>query len=130
MGCKKYELLKPVPIAILIFPILLIICTIVSAESEKWKITAYCACEKCCGKYADGICASGKKAQYGYVACNWLPFGAIVEINGIGTFSVQDRGAKSLFGGKDNHIKHLDVYMPTHKESRQFGVKWREVTIL
>lgn len=99
-----------------------------TAYAETWKITAYDACKKCCGK-TDGITASGKKAKPGYVACNWLPFGTKVEIEGMGTYLVQDRGAKSLFGSKANHIKHLDVYMATHKEAKKFGVKWKEVTV-
>ena len=97
--------------------------------SDSWKITAYCACKKCCGK-TDAITASGKKAQYGFVACNWLPFGTKVYINGLGYFTVQDRGAKSLFGSKNNHIKHLDVYLVTHKEALNFGVKHLEVTVI
>jgi 3D (Asp-Asp-Asp) domain-containing protein len=96
---------------------------------EVWKITSYCACQKCCGK-TDAITASGKKAQYGMVACNWLPFGTKVKVEGLGVFTVQDRGAKSQFGSKTNHIKHIDVYLPTHKQALQFGVKWLEVEVL
>jgi 3D (Asp-Asp-Asp) domain-containing protein len=94
--------------------------------SSLWKITAYCACHKCCGK-SDGITASGKKARYGYVACNWLPFGTKMHIKGLGDFVVMDRGAKSLFGSKTNHIQHLDVFMNTHQEALNFGVKYMEV---
>jgi peptidoglycan DL-endopeptidase CwlO len=97
--------------------------------AEKWRITAYDACVACCGK-SDGITASGKKAIYGYVACNWLKFGTKVSIEGLGIFTVQDRGAKSLFGSKKNHIKHLDVYMDTHREALKFGNQYREVVIL
>ena len=107
---------------------LLIFHSAVFAQSL-WKITAYCACLKCCGK-TDAITASGKKAQYGFVACNWLPFGTKIYIKGLGYFTVQDRGARSLFGDKKNHIKHLDVYPPTHKQALHFGVKHLEVTIL
>jgi len=102
--------------------------------AEIWKITAYDACEKCCGKKPShslyGICASGKKAKIGYVACNWLPFGTRVNISGLGTYEVQDRGAKSHFGSKENKILHLDIYFKTHEQARQFGVQWLEVIIL
>ena len=105
-----------------------------TAYADVWRITAYDACEKCCGKKenhpAYGITASGKKAIVGYVACNWLPFGTKVEIEGMGVYLVQDRGAKSLFGSKTNRIKHLDVYFETHKEARKFGNQYREVTII
>ena len=84
---------------------------------------------KCCGK-TDAITASGKKAQYGMVACNWLPFGTRVKIKGLGVFTVADRGAKSLFGSKNNHIKHLDVYMPTHSQALKFGVRYAAVEVI
>jgi 3D (Asp-Asp-Asp) domain-containing protein len=77
-----------------------------------------------------GITASGKKAKEGMVACNWLPFGTRIHIKGMGVFIVEDRGAKSLFGDRNNHIKHIDVYMPSHSEALKFGVKYKEVTIL
>ncbi len=96
---------------------------------DLWKITAYCSCSKCCGK-SDGITVSGHKAEQGYVACNWLPFGTKVSIEGLGTFRVMDRGARSLFGSKDNHIKHIDIWLPTHKEAGTFGVQYKEVRIL
>ena len=96
--------------------------------SEVYKITAYCSCSKCCGK-SDGITASGYKVKYGYCAINWLPFGTKLRIKGLGDFIVKDRGAKSLFGSKNNHIKHIDIYMPTHREALNFGVKYCEVEV-
>jgi len=97
--------------------------------ANPWKITAYCACLKCCGK-TDAITASGLKVRYGYVACNWLPFGTHLYIQGLGYFTVQDRGARSQFGSKKNHIRHLDVYLPLHSEALRFGVKYLDVTII
>jgi len=97
---------------------------------EVWKVTSYCACKKCCGPNAQGITASGKKVAEGMVACNWLPFGTKVKVEGLGVFTVQDRGAKSQFGSKTNHIKHIDVYLPSHQKALQFGVKYLEVEIL
>jgi 3D (Asp-Asp-Asp) domain-containing protein len=97
-------------------------------SGEKWLISAYCSCKKCCGK-SNGITASGKVARWEYVACNWLKFGTVVEIKGLGRFIVMDRGAKSKFGSKTNHIKHLDVWFPTHKQAKEFGVQWREVMV-
>lgn len=99
------------------------------ASAETWKLTAYCACVKCCGK-SDAITASGKRAKTGMVAVNWLPFGTRLLIKGHGIYTVQDRGAKSQFGSKTNRIKHLDIYMPTHQQARQFGVQYADVTVL
>jgi len=95
-----------------------------------WKITYYCSCAKCCGKWADGITASGKEVQEGFVACNWLPFGTKLRIDGKDGYTVQDRGAKSLFGDKDRHIKHLDIWLPSHKEALKQGVKYQTVEII
>lgn len=94
---------------------------------DEWKITAYCSCVKCCGK-SDGITASGKPAKSGYVACNWLKFGTRLIIDG-NSYTVQDRGAKSLFGSKKNKIKHIDIWMASHKAALQYGVKYKKVTI-
>lgn len=119
-------------------------CEPVRADDTQWtylgqfKATAYCSCAKCCGK-SDGITASGKRAKTGTIACNWLPFGQKLYyrqiasnaserpswVGSIGT--VQDRGAKSLFGSKHNHIKHIDLWMPTHKEALIWGVRMVDV---
>lgn len=53
-------------------------------------------CDHCCGKH-DGITASGNKATYyKTVACNSLPFGTEIYIEGYGFFIVEDRGGKNL----------------------------------
>ena len=128
---NPHPLLKAIGLTLVAF---FISSQVVMGGDFLWKITAYCACQKCCAKSpkdpAYGITASGHKVKYGYVACNWLPFNTKVHIKGLGTFVVMDRGAKSLFGSKTNHIKHLDVYLPTHQEARNFGVKYLEVEVL
>lgn len=98
--------------------------------NEIYKITAYCACEKCCGPRAQGLTASGKKVKSGMIALNWLPFGTKVNIKGLGIYTVEDRGAKSLFGTKKNPIKHIDIYMTNHQAALNFGVKWLEVEVI
>lgn len=53
-------------------------------------------CDHCCGKH-DGITASGNPATYyKTVACNSLPFGTEIYIEGYGFFTVEDRGGKNL----------------------------------
>lgn len=101
--------------------------------NELWRVTHYCACEKCCGKWSDGHFASGKPVYVGGVACNWLPFGTKLRITQgkiVTTYVVEDRGAKSIFGDKDNHKKALDIYCSTHNEAKQNGVKWLKVEVL
>jgi len=112
---------------VLILCLALLLPSIAQAE-ELWKITAYCSCKICCGK-SDGITASGKQARQGYVACNWLPFGTKLNIEGLGDFVVMDRGAKSLFGSKANKVKHLDIWCHSHMKAKLFGVKYRRVII-
>lgn len=73
------------------------------------RYTHYCACEICCGK-SNGVTASGKKIQNGmenpyYVACNWLPLGSAIEVNGI-TYTVVDRG------GNLDGIGRIDIFTP------------------
>lgn len=98
--------------------------------SDNWLITAYCSCSKCCGK-SDGITASGHHLKKGdkVVACNWLKFGTKVNVGGV-VYSVEDRGAKSLFGSKTNHIKHLDIWMSSHKEALRYGKQYKQVEVI
>jgi len=108
---------------------------VTNPSKEVWKITAYCACRKCCGK-SDAITASGRKARPNHtVALNWLPFGTRVLINGV-PYVVEDRGAESHFGtyyhrkGAKKMIKHIDIYMNSHQAARNFGIKWLPVEVV
>ncbi len=83
----------------------------------------------CCGKWSDGITASGKKVKVGMVANNWLPFGTKVFIKGLGEFTVEDRGNKKYFGTKEEKRQCIDVYMDSHKEAKEFGVKFLKVEV-
>lgn len=87
----------------------------------KFKLTAYCACSKCCGQWADAnaTTASGTHAVQGRtVACNSLPFGTRIVING-NVYVVEDRG------GMANNV--IDVYFNSHQEALNFGVKYADV---
>ena len=94
------------------------------AGNSKYVITAYCHCQKCCGKM-DGITASGEKAMQGVtVAMNKsIPFGTKIYIDGVGERIVQDRGSAI----KGNRI---DLYFENHQEADAFGRQTKEVTIL
>lgn len=83
-----------------------------------YTLTAYCACEQCCGK-SDGITASGTVATQGRtVACNSLPFGTVLSINGH-EYTVEDTG-----GMRDGVI---DVFFDDHQEAIEFGVQYADV---
>lgn len=78
-----------------------------------YSLTAYCACINCCGK-TDAITASGTVATAGRtVACNSLPFGTVIEIEGYGTYVVEDRG------GMGGNV--IDIFFNDHQEAINFG---------
>lgn len=87
-------------------------------------ISAYCPCELCCGKYADGVTATGKNAYTKGVAVdpNVIPLGTKIYIPGYGTVVADDVGG-AIKGDK------LDVRFPTHREALEWGRKHKEVTI-
>ena len=98
-------------------------------SETKWRVTAYCSCEKCCGRFSDGYFASGKLCYVGAVANNWLPFGTKVVIDGI-TYVVEDRGSKKYFGTKKEKRKAIDIYFEDHQEAKNFGVQYLKVKVV
>ena len=101
----------------------------------EFRLTAYCACEKCCGKWAlnrpvdeNGetivYTASMKRAESGWTIAadtDILPFGTKIWIDGH-EYEVQDRGGAI----KGNRI---DIYFDTHEEACQFGVQYKDVFV-
>lgn len=77
--------------------------------------SAYTAAADECGK-SDGITASGVKVQEKRtLACPpQYPFGAKVKIEGLGTYTCEDRGG-AIKGNK------FDIYMQTKSEAFAFG---------
>ena len=71
-------------------------------------ITGYDACVRCCGK-TDGITASGVKATVNHTVamCSDYPFGTKIYIEGLGYYTVEDRGV-----GRGT----VDVYCNNHSE--------------
>ena len=104
-------------------------------EETEWmifKATAYCPCEKCCGKWAknrhNGIVytANREVAKEGVtIAADWdvLSPGTEVEIEGIGTRKVQDRGG-AIRGNR------IDIYFKTHEQALKFGVQEVQLRII
>ena len=95
----------------------------VSGQSGVYKVTAYCACVQCCGK-TNGITASGAKATANHTiaAPRTFSFGTKVVINGT-TYVVEDRGG-AIQGNR------IDIYMDSHQEALQWGVRYVEVEVL
>lgn len=102
----------------------------------EFRLTAYCPCEKCCGKWGKNrptdengniivYTASGSIARQGYTIAadrTKLPFGTKVYINGR-EYEVQDVGGAI----KENRI---DIYFESHQEALEFGVQYAEVFVL
>lgn len=96
---------------------------VTTASSGRYKVTAYCACVKCCGK-TNGITASGTKATANrtIAAPSTFAFGTQVVINGQ-TYTVEDRGG-AIQGNR------IDVYMNSHAEALAWGVRYLDVEVL
>lgn len=91
----------------------------------QFKLTAYCPCSKCCGKWAGGITSTGVTAQANHTIAvdpTVIPYGSKVCINGQLYFAEDCGGAI-----KENH---LDIYFDTHQEASDFGVRYAEVYLV
>lgn len=81
--------------------------------------TAYCPCSICCGPYANGITASGKKARPRHTiavdAYNPIvPMGTKVIIEGV-TYTVEDTGNLNA------HNTDFDIFYATHEACGEWG---------
>lgn len=95
--------------------------------TQKFTVTAYCPCEICCGRFSDGITASGHviRPGEGFVAADKrFPFGTLFLIPGYHGSSgviVLDRGG-AIKGNR------LDVFFDTHYKALQWGKQELNVT--
>lgn len=100
--------------------------TLETLPSQSWdaNVSAYCPCKQCCGRYADGITASGKPAVGFFVAAPPnVPFGTLLSIPGYNEglpVPVLDRGG-AIVGNK------LDVFFPTHQEALNWGRQYLKI---
>lgn len=99
----------------------------------EFKLTAYCSCVKCCGKWANNrpkdkngneivYGSIGERLTAGYsiaVDPDVIPYGTEVIINNH-TYKAQDCG-----GAIDGN--EIDVYFDNHKDALNFGVQYAEV---
>ena len=86
-------------------------------ELGEFRLTAYCACRKCCGKdpgdFGYGVTASGAVVEAGRtiaVDSSVIPLGSEIVING--------------------HTYVADIYFDTHQEALNFGVQYADVYII
>lgn len=76
----------------------------------EYKVTGYDNCSGCCGKWAGGPTASGVMPEAGRTVamCSNYPFGTRIYIEGLGYYTVEDRGVSE---GK------VDIYVNNHAEA-------------
>jgi 3D (Asp-Asp-Asp) domain-containing protein len=96
----------------------------VASYTRRMNISAYCPCQRCCGKYSDGVTATGKDAYSKGVAVDpkVIPLGTKIHIPGYGTVEADDVGG-AIKGDR------LDVRFKTHQEALEWGRQFKEVTI-
>jgi len=91
----------------------------------EYTLTAYCACEKCCGDWADGITYTGTVATEGRTIAvdpKNIPLGSTVEIYGK-QYIAEDIGGAI----KQNRI---DVFFESHSEALKFGKQKAKVYLI
>lgn len=91
-------------------------------QEAQFTAYAYCACTKCCGKWARGITASGTTATEGRTIAvdpGVIPLGTHVYVNGR-EYIAEDTGS----GINDRTI---DVFFESHQAALQWGK--RTVTV-
>lgn len=94
-----------------------------SSETIQMEVTAYCPCEKCCGRWADGHFADGSPVGGKAIAADTsiYPFGTTFNVPGYGVAVVKDRGG-AIKGNR------LDLYFSTHQAALNWGRQTIEVT--
>lgn len=88
----------------------------------EFTITAYCPCEDCCGRWADGVTASGLPAGPGVVAVDRsvIPLGSTVVIDGQ-RYLAADTGVTG---------NRVDICMTSHEDTVAHGVRTAEVWVV
>lgn len=101
-----------------------------AVPEERWeslgtfKISHYCACRTCSGKWGHQT-SSGATCQEGVTVAvdpRYFPEGAVIRIDGYGERIVQDTG-----GGIRG--RHIDVFYESHQECLDRGIAYREVFV-
>ena len=87
----------------------------------KFRVTAYCACSKCCG-HNTGITASGTIATAERTIAvdpGQIPYGSVLVING------QEYVAEDCGSGIGENC--IDIFFDSHEEALKFGCQYIEV---
>ena len=91
--------------------------TLQNTKSEEWIkfiATGYCNCSKCGGGSGRTAMGTIPQANRTVAMPKGYSFGTKIEIQGMGTYIVEDRGG-AIKGNK------IDIYFNSHKEALNFG---------
>lgn len=111
----------------------------VEVETRTFRVTAYCSCEKCCGKWALNrpldeygnpiVRGASGEVLIPLVSCaSPMAFGTQVDLGEYGVVRVVDRTAQWIVDKYGEDI--IDIYFDNHEEALVFGVKYLEGVIL
>lgn len=98
-------------------------------DTVSGRYSHYCACSICNGN-SRGVTTSGRRIQNGmqnpyYVACNWLPLGTVIDVDGQ-LYTVADRGGSGL-----SKKGRIDIFTPEgHSMCYALGVGNCTITIV
>ncbi len=92
-------------------------------EIGEFKITAYCPCEICNGRWTGQPAKNGEEMEAGLTIAvdpDVIPLGSYVYIEGVGVRKAQDTGS-AIRGDK------IDLFFSTHGETQEWGVRYLKV---
>lgn len=103
----------------------------ITPKTEIWRVSAYCAGECCCGRYADYQTASGHDIKHGdkfIAAPKEIPFGTWIQVPGYN----DGKPAEVLDRGGAIKGKRLDIFFEDdeiigctgHQKALEWGVKY------
>ena len=100
------------------------------------KVTAYCACEKCCPGHADGRTAWWRGVSRGYadqpgcaVAPQAIPYGTWLRIPGAGWRQADDTGGAMRQSWRNDGVIHIDLRFTSHKKALRWGIRHLRVQV-
>jgi 3D (Asp-Asp-Asp) domain-containing protein len=109
---------------IYIFIIVFILISAFGLTTERYRTitvtaTAYCPCEICCGKWANGTTAIGRCATLPGIAVDpkYIKLRSYIDVPGYGSWILADDTGSAIKGNK------IDLRFNNHEEAKQWGVQ-------
>lgn len=87
----------------------------------EFKLTFYCACRSCSGKWGHRTSSGATCTEGRTVATDYFPAGTQIYIEGYGLRTVEDTGV---------HGRHIDIFYEDHQTCKDLGIQRRQVWIV